>query len=262
MEKIKLLLLLTLVINACNNTKEAAIDYSNEVYERSIVNAVYEGRIPVGEDRFLYLELALFPGSVDGEGTYSLEEVLEDKALRDQPLHLSKGMYTISYGYGEKKEDYIIQLHNSSHSAGLKRVYSASNKIYEETFRKTDLVLLSEGNKRLLVLDKESNPITREREYNLTQRASKLFTVEGYFTYKSDTADFYEVNTRENMAITRLGAYYEACRQYHELTEKKAEPIYLKAVGFMIKTVDAKGKETEALVLKRIIQTSSVAPSP
>lgn len=127
-------------------------------------------------------------------------------------------------------------------------------------FRKTDLTLQSYGNNKLLILDNDSNPVTTDAEYNLTRRRSTLFTVEGYFVYQDDRANFFETNTKENFTVSKLGAFYDACRQYHQLTEKKSEPIYLKAVGFLISDPNADGDETESLVLKRIVQTSSVSP--
>jgi hypothetical protein len=257
MKAIFLLLLVSLFsLPSCNERKNTAVPLPEK---NGIINdmMIYEGRVPLDEKRALYIELSLVPSTIPGEGRFNLEEIVEDEN-ESTALSSLTGMYAITYGYGEEEQDFMVQLHNSGLSNGIKRVYTTGEKMFEETFRKNDLTLLSKGENKLLVLNNNSKPITLAPEFNLVKRVSKLFTVEGYFIYKNDTTDFFEMNTKEKLAVSNLGEYFKACQQYHQLTEKKSEPIYLKAVGFNVKQMDREGKEIQALVLKRIIQTSSL----
>ena len=84
-----------------------------------------------------------------------------------------------------------------------------------------------------------------------------MFTVEGYFRPRGDTADFLEMNTKEVWALSKLGAYNLASRQYYALTTGKYDLVYLKAIGYTVRHTNRAGQQVEALVLKRIIQMSS-----
>jgi hypothetical protein len=127
----------------------------------------------------------------------------------------------------------------------------------EEYFRNTDLVLQVKGQYTLVVLDKKAVPITYDAQFNLVRRMSRPFTVEGYFTHKGDSADFFEINTKEAWAVSKHGAYIQAINQYHQLAKVKFENLYLKAVAYPIHHVNKDGKEGEALVFKKIIQMTS-----
>lgn len=231
--------------------------------------SVFEGRVPLNEKTHLYLEVSMLPSDVLGEGSFSLTESLQEENGSRIVSEL-KGTYSTIYGEGP--EDLILQLHNSAHPQGFKRTYlnrgegqsnSEMKVLKEESFRDTDLILKSQGNNKLLVLDQRSQPISREMEYNLTKRTSKLFTVEGYFRHNGDTADFYEINTREKWAISKLGEYDRACNEYHRLVEKKREVTYMKATAYSINQLNENGDEMDALVFKKILQmTSTLELSP
>jgi hypothetical protein len=181
-----------LILLSCNHDKPAALFPVQATANGQRI--VYEGRVPIGEGRFLYLELSLLPGSIAGEGHYALSETIEGDTG-----HLTfssiKGIYSTSFGHGPNGQGFIVHLQNSAVMEGVKRVYSTPTSIREEHYRRTDLLLQSEGDDKLVLLDKESRPLTNEAEYNLRKRTSRVFTVEGYFAHKGDTAEFYEVNT-------------------------------------------------------------------
>jgi hypothetical protein len=227
---------------------------------------IYEGRVPLDETRSLFMELSLLPGAVAGEGKYSLAESLLDNN-DETPISSFTGVYSTLYGNGP--EELIIHLHSSSQAEGVKRTYlintgfkeyfskSDIKRIREGIFRNTDLTLRPEGKNKLIVLDQELIPLSRESHFNLAKRASGLFTLEGYFRHNGDTADFLEMNTKQKWAVSKLGQYTQATRQYHKLEKDKFEFTYLKAVGFSIQHTNRKGKETEALVFKRILEMTS-----
>ena len=227
---------------------------------------VYEGRVPLEETRFLYIEVSLLPGDIIGEGNYSLTESLQDEN-GETPISAFKGVYSTLHGEGA--DDLIIHLHTSSQKEGVKRTYlvktgfkeyqskSDIKRIREEIFRKTDLTLKPGSKNKLIVLDQHLKPVSDESHFNLTKRASRLFTLEGYFRHNGDTAEFLEMNTKERWAVSKLGRYTQATRQYHKLIKNKFEVTYLKAVAYSIHHTNKKGKETEALVFKQILQMTS-----
>jgi hypothetical protein len=227
---------------------------------------VYEGRVPLEETRFLYIEVSLLPGEIIGEGNYSLKESLQDEN-GETGLSAFTGVYSTLHGEGA--DDLIIHLHTSSQREGVKRTYlvktgfkeyqskSDIKRIREEIFRVTDLTLKPESKNKLIVLDQHLKPVSDESHFNLTKRASGLFTLEGYFRHTGDTAEFLEMNTKERWAVSKLGRYTEATRQYHKLIKNKFELTYLKAVGYSIDHTNKKGKETQALVFKKILQMTS-----
>lgn len=225
--------------------------------------SVYEGRIPLNDNTHLYLEVSILPSDVLGEGSFHLTESLQEEQGSRIVSEL-KGSYSIIYGEGP--EELIVQLHNSAHPQGFKRTYlsrgggksnSEMKALKEESFRHTDLTLKIRGNNKLLVLDQKLKPITNEIEYNLTKRTSKVFTVEGYFRHNGDTADFFEINTREKWPISKLGEYARACNEYHRLVEKKHEVTYMKATAYSINQLNENGDEMEVLVFKKILQMTS-----
>jgi hypothetical protein len=220
--------------------------------------SVYEGRVPIGEERFLYLEVTLIPGQVGGEGQYVLNETVEEKT-GVSAFPERHGLYSTLYGYGKEKRDVLIQLHNSSVPDGIRRIYTNPGErvVKHGFFQITDLVLQAQGESKMVVLDSDSKPLTEDPLYNLDKRASRVFTLEGYLTHRGDTADFFEMNTGERMMVSKTGAYDEAIRQYHVLRKEKYEGIYLKAVGYRVTIRDSRGKQREALVLKKLIQMTS-----
>jgi hypothetical protein len=227
--------------------------------------ATYEGRVPLGDRRNLYLEVSMLPSTLMGEGYFRLSESLEEGDLK-VILSEAKGQYTTLYD-GDS-DDLIIHFHNSAQATGVKRSYLSTTRstyltdanmkvIREEFFRKTDLILKTEGKNKLVVLDERLNPLTLDSPYNLVKRISTLFTAEGYFRHSGDTAIFLEMNTGEKWAVSKLGAYEQATRQYHQLVKGKWEVTYLKAVGYCVSQFDASKKENNALVLKTILQMTS-----
>ena len=227
---------------------------------------IYEGRVPLEETRFLYIEVSLLPAGIIGEGNYSLRETLQDEN-GETAISAFNGVYSTLHGEGA--DDLIIHLHTSSQQEGVKRTYlvktgfkeyqskSDIRRIREEIFRKTDLTLKPESKNKLIVLDQHLKPVSDESHFNLIKRASPLFTLEGYFRHNGDTAEFLEMNTKARWAVSKLGRYTEATRQYHKLIKNKFELTYLKAVGYSIDHRNKKGEETQALVFKKILQMSS-----
>lgn len=226
---------------------------------------VYEGRVPLNENTSLCIELSMLPGDREGEGNYQLKEFVKTPNTYT-PASDFQGKY--STFRGEFPGETIVQLINSSQPKGLRRTYLAPayqgnitrsrlKVIKEEPFRKTDLILKMESKDRLIVLDQNLKPVSAESEHNLRKRTSRVFTVEGYFRHNGDTADFFEMNTRERWAVSKLGNYHQAIRQYHQLVKEKFEVTYIKGTGYSIRHVNKKGNEIEALVFKEVLQMSS-----
>ena len=229
---------------------------------------VYEGRIPLDGKSNLCVEVAMLASEQLGEGSYELKEFLEEDGLRSLASAFKGKYYTL---YGETPYEQVVQFRNSSREAGLKRTYltpgfrgdftnSQIRMIREEMFRQTDLTVKVQGKNTLFVLDENLRPITTDHEFSLHKRTSKLFTVEGYFRHNGDTADFLEMNTKEKWAVSKLGDYRQAIRQYHLLAKNKFEVTYLKGIAYSIRQTNKEGKTVDALVLKKILQMTA-APS-
>ena len=220
--------------------------------------SIYEGRVPLDEKRLLVIELNLLPYANSAEGQYKLQETIEDGSA-SYPLSERSGQYS-SYQEGEK---IIVRLHNSALGDGVKRTYYAKNekgdtRFREENLRAVDLTLLRLDDETFSVLATTSEPVSRNANDHLYKRASPNFTIEGYFRHTGDSADFFEMNTEHRWAVTKMGAYGAAIRQYHELVEEKFQPVYLKGVGYSIHRPNETGKKVEALVIKKLVQMSSV----
>jgi hypothetical protein len=227
----------------------------------------YEGRVPLDDQRDLVIILSMLPSGQVGEGIFELEEFVENGSTSDKASSF-KGKYSTLYG--EIADERIVQFHGTAHSEGLTRTWlspgfkgnitdSRLKMIREEPFRTTDLTLKIEGTK-LFVLDNQLQVVSREGEHNLVKRTSRPFTVEGYFRHNGDSADFFEINTGENWAITKYGDYRKAIRQYHLLASKKFEVTYLKGIGFSIRHINRDGREIDALVIRKVLQMTT-APS-
>jgi hypothetical protein len=228
--------------------------------------STYEGRIPLNEKTNLYIELSMFNGETMDEGSFILDEYLEADHVYT-PVSSFTGKYSTLYG--EVPGKMIVQFHNSAHAEGLKRTFLSTTRatitgqavriIREEVFRDSDLAVMTEGTNKLLVLNQRFQPVSLEHQFNLFKRTSRLFTIEGYFRHKGDTAEFFEMNTRETWPVSKLGDYYHASRQYYQLTTDKFQVTYMKALAFSIEHPEAKGEFRDALVLKRVLQMSSSA---
>lgn len=225
----------------------------------------YEGRVPLDEQTNLFIELSIQPSGIAGEGRYQMEEFME---VNNHYTPLSSFTGNYSTLYGESPDEMAVQFHNSAQPEGVRRTYLAPGfkgeftnsqikMIREEPFRQTDLVVKNSGNNTLVILDNDLKPITANPGFNLTKRSSPLFTVEGYFRHNGDTADFLEMNTGQAWAVSKLGDYEQAIRQYHQLAHDKFEVTYLKGIGFSIRHINKEGVEGDALVLKKVLQMTS-----
>ncbi len=176
---------------------------------------VYEGRVPLNEKAFLYQEVSMFPINLTGEGFYELAEYIEENDGYT-PVSSFRGKYATFYG--REPEERLVEFYNSIHPEGFRRTYPGHSTLKdnrtathlqmvgEEIFRKTDLTLKIQGKNKLIILDQRLEAVTLEPEYNLAKRTSRLFTIEGYFRHTGDTADFFEMNTKERWRCPRLAA--------------------------------------------------------
>jgi hypothetical protein len=250
-------LFLVLTILSCSPKRESIQHYPESTSDASW--SFYEGKIPLDDTRFLQIELSLVPLANPAEGQYQLTEYLDDGSSLQGISNMSG-----SYSSFEAEGRIIIRLHNSALGNSVKRTYYARNekgdlRFREENLRAVDLSLLRIDDERFSVLATTEQPVSENPNDHLYKRTSSYFTIEGYFRHTGDSADFFEMNTEHRWAITKLGAYTAAIRQYHELVEKKFQPVYLKGVGFSIHRPDEKGNKVEALVIKKLVQMSSIS---
>jgi hypothetical protein len=256
--------LLLMVISSCGNRDRATEEFTISTEENNI-RISYEGRVPLDDSSHLYIELTMWPAIEPGEGRYELAEFVETGNTFRQPLSFYGRYSTL---YGDTPEGRVVQFRNSATNDGYQRTYVAPGfqgsitdsrlrMIRTEPFRTTDLTVRISPEKKLIVLDDQLRPVSLEREFNLVRRNSKLFTLEGYFRHNGDSADFLEMNTGETWPVTKYGDYRKAIRQYHQLTTKKFEMTYLKAVGFSTSHTNKQGREIEALVIKKVLQMTA-----
>jgi hypothetical protein len=239
-----------IVCVGCNDLKKS----DEEFPVKSTTDWItYEGRIPINENDYLYLELSMLPGN-PGEGLYRLQESLRTPAGTDN-VGSFKGSYTSFAKPGGQIE---IHFQNSSYPTGIRRTSKSADgkRIREEEYRVRDLVLLKEGDHKMIALDNANEPISLDEDDNLCKRTSTIFTVEGTFAHVGDSAAFYEVNTERVWPVSKQGEYALAIRQYYELADLKNEGVYLKGTGFSIERLSSNGGKKETLVLKKIISMS------
>lgn len=260
----KLVYFILLGIFSCDQPRKAN-DGIALFQEENTQWLTYEGRVPLDEKAYLYIELSISYSGQFGEGQFRLDEVFESENRRSNISSIEGSYSTL---LGDNPGERLLQLYNSAHNEPLTRKYitrgasrTLTDKqvtmIREEPFRGTDLVLMIQGRDKLIVLDRRLQPVTTDREHNLVRRTSRIFTVEGYFRHNGDSADFYEINTGDVWAVSKLGAYHKAIRQYYQLTERKFEATYMKATGFSINHVNKEGIHTEALVIRNVLQMTS-----
>lgn len=260
--------LLLIVMFSCENRDGATEEFTLATEENN-TRISYEGRVPLDDSSYLYIEVTMWPAVEPGEGRYDLAEFVETGNDSRQSSSF-QGRYSTLYG--DSPDDRLVQFRNSAINDGYKRTYIAPGfrgnitdsklrMIRTEPFRTTDLTVRISAEKKLTVLDGDLKPVSLEREFNLVRRSSKLFTLEGYFRHNGDSADFLEMNTRVTWAVTKYGDYRKAIRQYHQLTTRKFEVTYLKAVGFSTFHINKEGREIEALVIKKVLQMTA-APTP
>lgn len=243
--------LIALTLIACDDSKKSDEEFPVKSTSEWIA---YEGRIPVDEKNFLYLEVAMMPGN-PGEGYYRLEEVLETPGGA-QKMGTFKGTYS---SFSRPDGEIEIHFQNSAYPSGVKRRYTSPDgkRIREEDYRVRDLVLQKDGDYKLIALDNSGDAIALDENFNLSKRTSHVFTVEGKFAHVGDSSVFFEMNTNQTWSVSRQGSYELATRQYHQLATSKNEGIYLKGTGFSIRQVDARGRSKESLVFKKIITMTS-----
>lgn len=234
----------------CNDLKKSEEEFP---VKSSTDWITYEGRIPVNENDYLYLELSMRPGNA-GEGTYRLEELLRTQAGSEK-VGSFRGSYS---SFATPRGDIEIHFQGSSYPTGIRRTSTSADgkRIREEEYRVRDLVLRKDGDHRMIALDNANEPISVDLDDNLSKRTSTIFTVEGTFAHVGDSAVFYEVNTERVWPVSKQGEYALAIRQYYELANLKNEGVYLKGTGFSIDQLNLKGERKESLVLKKIISMS------
>ncbi len=226
----------------------------------------YEGRVPLNDSTSLYIEVSMLPSNSMGEGSYRLQEFVEGERADPEPSFL-EGKYSTLLG--ETPDERIVQFHNSARPKGFRRTYLAPGfvgnitdsrlpMIHEEPFRATDLAVRADDKNKLIVLDHSLQAVSTESEANLVRRTSRLFTVEGYFRHNGFSADFRELNTGENWTVSKYGGYSKAIGQYHQLTTRKFEFTYMKAIGFSIRNTDSAGNERDALVIRKVLQMTTI----
>jgi hypothetical protein len=160
--------------------------------------------------------------------------------------------------YGASPSETVIELRGEGFhyyvTAGDKASKNNREKFMtERTASEIEMYFRSDGNDRLIALDKNLRPLSEDENFTLHRR-SKPFTVEGYLTFDNDTADFFEMNVNENWAVAKLGAYKTAKRKYLELAKEKYEGLYVKGLAYSVHHVNAKGQDIDALVLRQIFE--------
>lgn len=209
----------------------------------------YEGILRNGNGQDVHVELELIPASPGIDSWYKIRESLSDPADPKSVIigaH-SRGTYSVLQGsHGQN----IVKINDRSLVSAVNRgkLYGAHDHVGE------DLMLASNGNDELLLLDEDLRPAGPR--YKLLRR-SDLFTVEGYFTVYGDTAEYFERNTRKGWAVARFAEYDDAVMTYHSLATEPHEGLYLKALAYSTKRKNAEGREIDALVFKRILDMDS-----
>jgi hypothetical protein len=236
-------------IASCTDKRPPEAPLSRASFEIDYVT--YEGRVLL--DTSTYLEIAVkLKSSTDTEGSYLLSETVT-KGNHTINSWSINGFYSV---LGDSEGRPLLILQNSSLETPLRRHSVTSNgRVREENFRNTDLrfYVLSDA---LQVLDNDQ-VISTDPEHFLYKKRSPTFTVEGYFSYRGDTSFFYETNTRQNWPITKLGVYHQAAWEHNTLARKKNDTTYLKATAYCVKAVNKSRQAIDALVLKKILQSSS-----
>jgi hypothetical protein len=240
--------LIAIIIVGCN-TPASESRISNH-HDDTETNVTYDGQIRYDNEKFVGLTLTLFPHTAT-EGSFELLESLLDNDMVTETLE-RKGFYQLQ-SVGERT---LLTLGNTARIPPLRRSFVLSNgKIREQNFRHRDLSFFLE--QEYLQLVDNNAPISTDRKDYFYKRTTPEFTVEGYMTYRGDTSYFYETNTKITWPLTQLGAYNQAAREYNVLAGKKNDTTYLKATAYAIRAMQ-KSRNVDALVLKKIIQSSSL----
>jgi hypothetical protein len=240
--------LIAIIMSGCNpRAAESSITLHNDDTQTPVT---YDGQIRYDHEKFVALTLTLFPQTAT-EGSFELVESLLDNDIVTETSEL-KGFYQLQ-SVGERT---MLTLENTARITPLRRSFLLSNgKIREQNFRHRDLSFFLEP--EYLQLVDNNAPVSIDRNDYFYKRTTPEFTVEGYMTYRGDTSYFYETNTKITWPLTQLGAYNQAAREYNALAGKKNDTTYLKATAYAIHAMQ-KSRNVDALVLKKIIQSSSL----
>jgi hypothetical protein len=204
--------------------------------------AIFEGRW-VADDGILHMELSL-QITAFGEANYKLRESFESKTFASGTT--SQGRYSRYYGLPDNETG--IRLHDlSEYNKGVHWRIKASPYLNTSD----DMYFVTRGNNELIPCDDLFKPATTNSRHTLHKR-SKLFTVEGYITFESDSAQFYERNTMEYWVVRGLGEFNELKRKYEFLATERYEGVYLRALAYTVVNPEV-GSKKEALVIKRIM---------
>jgi hypothetical protein len=248
------LVLLTALLLSCSTKEETQLPLENPTaYESEAEWIHYEGYYPDRRGGKLTLELSLKTGGVGIDNQFKFSE--RDYSC-DCKFHGGTSEGTYSTMYGANPSETVIHLRGK----GFTQYVTAGNKsidgkkfLTERSELEISIYFRSDGNDKLLAVDSDLRPLSELGEYTLYRR-SKPFTVEGYLTFDKDSAEFFEMNANENWVVAKLGSYQEAKRKYIGLATEKYEGVYLKGLAYSINHVNAKGKDVDALVLRRILE--------
>jgi hypothetical protein len=245
-------LFLLVFLIACHSKDKEEVIFDPVSYEPELEWVTYEGLYPDGKSGDLTIELTLRTGGVGLDNKYTIAG-RNYECTGDCVYISSNSNGTYSTMYGSKPSEVVIQLKGSQSgtfvTAGSKD--AVQKFITTNTTKEVDLYFKSDGGDRLIAVDDDFDPLTDDLKYILFRR-SKPFTVEGYLTFLKDSAEFFELNTRENWVVAKLGAYKNAKIKYFELAKEKFEGLYVKGLAYTVHHVTPQGKEIDALVLRRI----------
>lgn len=218
----------------------------------------YEGVVRSDAGNDIIIELSLLQGAVGLPSSYrTLEEFV---SFEDRLFLSSNGQYTILLGASDVGN--IVEIKNKkarvygTDGPGLSGGKTAYSKKLFEMFKTNELFFETGELGDLIQVDKNHNRVAPDDRYTLKRR-SRLYTVEGFITFDTDTTEFYEINTHQTWSVSRAGAYGEANVKYISLAKERHEGIYLKGVGFFVRARDRDGNEIESMVIKRIISMKS-----
>jgi hypothetical protein len=201
--------------------------------------ATYEGSW-LAPDGAIKFELSLKSGAVGYDSYYKLYEHFESDRMASG--NSSYGVYSTEYDLINK--EVRIRLQNlGQYKKGI-YLRHANSDGEEEMF------FVSRGKDELLPCDNIYKPVTEDKRYTLHKR-SRLFTVEGYFSFEQDSAFFFERKTMERWNVAMLGEFDEMKRQYFQKASQPFEGVYVKALTYSVSDSTSLN-EQGALVLKRI----------
>ena len=209
----------------------------------------YEGTLPSESGQTVTVELQLVPGTPGMDSYYRIEETFHafDSTMPFSGFSRSQGRYSVLVGSPG---------HNIIQIISKRKMRSVTGKGFTKADEVTEnLYLKSYGDHELVLVDEDFNEAVPR--HSLIRR-SELFTVEGYFTVYGDTTEFFERNTRKTWPVAQLAHYDEAVRKYDRLAKEKFEGVYLKALSYSITQTDKNGKESDALVFKKILLMDSM----